>query len=985
MLDLGPRTPRVFAQSLGVDFAKAVVDGLKARLAVSEPEAMSRVTLIVNTARMARRITTLFAQGTAGFLPRILLLGQIEQLLPPQARHPKRSPLARRLKLAQLIAPVLETRPHLAGRRSLFDIVDSLAALMDEMQGEAVTPEMIAALDVSDASGNWQVAQTLIGVAHDFLANVDDGFDAEARQRAHIEALIAQWSNSPPDHPILLAGSTGSRGTTALLMKSLARLDNGAVLLPGLDRHMPDRIWQALQDPNTGLAGEDHPQYRFAKLFQDLEIQASSVPNWFGAQDQDPERQRFISLALRPAPVTDDWCHEGPSLPDLVATLDKLTLVEAKTPREEALCIAMRLRQAAEDGQKAALITQDRLLTRQVAAALDRWRILPDDSAGLPLHLSAPGRFLRHTADLFCTRLDGEMILTLLKHPLTMSSGVFPSHGLYTQWLEMWLRKARLPFPDAKDLLKFVEKESAAREDQTDLTAWGQILADTLCNQRVDTSLPLQEWLQRHRHLSEALSGGHGQELWAKAAGQAAHAAFEELEQNAHHADLLSATDYAQLLSRVLAQGEVRESQSVHPGIMIWGTLEARVQGADLVILGSLNEGSWPAALSLDAWLNRRMRVEAGLLLPERQVGLSAHDFQQAVAAPEVWLTRSLTSDGNETVPSRWLNRISNLAEGLPGQGGPKAFSLMRARGALWQRRATRLEAVVSQTPERRAAPRPPVASRPRKFSVTEIKTLIRDPYAIYARHILRLRKLDPLVQQPDAAQRGIVLHDIMHDFVAQAGEDPTILTPSGLLKIADGILAADVPWHLERALWRGRLSRIADWIVEEELKRQKNGVPVAMERGAQGSLSLPQVGGQLTARADRIDRTTDGAAAIYDYKTGTPPTQSEQRIFDKQLLLEAAMVENGAFTDLGPQPVISATYIGLGTSPKLVDAPLSDMTAQKTLTGLIELLTAYLEPKQHYLSRRMLQSDRTRGDYDHLARFGEWDDADPPESTTLI
>lgn len=984
MLDLGAQSPRVFAQGLGVDFAKAVVEGLKARAQSDAPETLSRVTLIVNTARMARRITTLFAQSGPGFLPRILLLGQIETLLPPEDRLPKRSPLARRLQLAQLLAPILESRPQLAGRRSLFDIVDSLAALIDEMQGESVTPDRIAALDISDASGNWQVAQTLIGIAHEFLAKIEDGVDAEARQRIHIETLTDRWADTPPQHPIILAGSTGSRGTTAHLMRAIARLQNGAVLLPGLDRDMPIRIWEALQNPTEPLAGEDHPQYRFAKLFHDLDIRSAEVPDWHKAQDPDPARQRFISLALRPAPVTDDWCREGPNLPNLVDTLKNLTLLEAQSPREEALCIAMRLRQAAEAGQKAALITQDRLLTRQVTAAMDRWRILPDDSAGLPLHLSAPGRFLRHTADLFRSRLDSEQILTLLKHPMTLSCGTYPAHGLYTQWLEMRLRKARLPFPTATDLATLITSEAEAHDGHAKMVAWGDLLAETLCGRIVADPLPLHDWLQRHRHLAETLSGSQGQELWAKAAGQAAQAAFEELEQNAQHADLLSAADYAQLLTRVLAQGEVRESQSAHPGIMIWGTLEARVQGADLVILGGLNEGSWPAALSMDAWLNRRMRSEAGLLLPERQVGLAAHDFQQAIAAPDVWLTRSLTSDGSETVPARWLNRMSNLAEGLPERDGPQAFAAMRARGNAWRNRAQLLEAVEPQPAARRAAPCPPIAARPRNFSVTEIKTLIRDPYAIYAKHVLRLRRLDPLVQPPDAALRGTIFHDILHDFILETTKNPDLITAEGLKDIASRVLAKDVPWRLERALWQARLERIADWIVDQERARQIIAKPVAMERGAQGILDLPQIGGRLTARADRIDLTPQGDAAIYDYKTGAPPTPSAQKVFDKQLLLEAAMVENGAFQDLGPRSVFAATYIGLGSPPKLVDAPIVDETVPETMSGLISLISSYLEPHQHYLSRRMLQADRDRGDYDHLARFGEWEDADPPETAVL-
>ena len=214
----------------------------------------------------------------------------------------------------------------------------------------------------------------------------------------------------------------------------------------------------------------------------------------------------------------------------------------------------------------------------------------------------------------------------------------------------------------------------------------------------------MSDWVADLRTTAEFIAagsqtGGSG-ELWDKKAGRKALEIFEELEAEAPHGGEMTARDFADLLGALLSQGEVRDRDAPYGSIMIWGTLEARVQGADLVILGGLNEGSWPEAASPDPWLNRKLRHEAGLLLPERRIGLSAHDFQQAVAAPEVWLTRAVRSEEADTVPSRWLNRMTNLLGGLPDQGGQAALSAMRCGGrsgwigpAFWMRRSPRRSA----------------------------------------------------------------------------------------------------------------------------------------------------------------------------------------------------------------------------------------------------------------------------------------------------
>ncbi len=969
--------PRVFGVAPGSDFPKVLVEGLCERMSGQPPETLARVQVIVNTQRMARRLRDLFDQGPAMLLPRVSLLTSLGgngllQDLPPAV-----NPLRRRFELIQLLSSLLEQQPDLAPRASLFDLADSLVGLMDEMSGEGVSADAIQALDISDQSGHWERAQTFFNIAQHFLDSVDHAPDSETRQRILIERLIETWEETPPQHPIILAGSTGSRGTTLLLMQAIAKLPQGALVLPGFDFDTPRSVWASLAEEQTA---EDHPQFRFQKVLSSVGVDPSSLQPWHNSPPPCPARNKLISLALRPAPVTDQWLSEGPQLTDIAEATQNVTLLEAASMREEALAIAMRLRQSAENGQTAALITPDRMLSRQVTAALDRWDILPDDSAGTPLQLTPPGRFLRHIADLFRHRLTSEMLLTLLKHPLSHSGEARNTHLRLTRDLELYIRRKGITYPTAETLTHWADA-------QKDASQWIHWLVSCFCAQETPQEFALSGRLDTHIDLAEhiargsvAIEGSGG--LWQEKAGREAVKITADLKANAAFAGPLNAADYCDLFGSVLGRGEVRDRDAPHPNILIWGTLEARVQGADLMILGGLNEGSWPESPSPDPWLNRKMRFDAGLLLPERRIGLSAHDFQQAVGAKEVWLTRSIRSDEAETVPSRWINRMVNLLDGLPEQGGRQALQNMRHRGQHWIAMVKSLEAVTQTVPAKRPSPRPPLSARPMHLSVTEIKKLIRDPYAIYARHCLRLRPLDSLMKTPDALLRGIVIHEVLEVFVRDVTDNPDLLTRGHLISIAETVLAKNVPWPAARILWKSRIDRIAEHFVAAEDQRQKSAKPIGFESEAKSE--IPSLGFTLRGKADRIDRAKNGELLIYDYKTGTPPSKEEQRYFDKQLLLEAAMAENGGFRDIDAATVADAIYIGLGNSPKDVAAPLRDIPTSQVWAEFEQLIARYHDIEQRFTSRRALRKDGDHSDYDQLARFGEWDVTDEPTSEEL-
>lgn len=960
--------PNLYALPPGVDFPAELVEGLLARMSSQPPEALARVTLIVNTQRMRRRVTECLQARGALLLPRLMLVTEAAALAQVALPRPI-SRLRRRLELSVLLDGLLATGSTQFPRTALYDLADGLAALMEEMQGEGVDPDRIARLDVANHSAHWARTQAFLGIVTEALRGETP--DSEAVLRQAVTRLADQWSETPPAAPVILAGSTASRGTTALLVQAIARLPNGAVVLPGYDFDTPDPVWAGMDDP---LTAEDHPQFRFRRVMDLLDCGPRAIRRWTDAQPPDPGRNRLISLSLRPAPITDQWLTEGPRLPDLPPATEGLTLIEAPGERAEAIAIALVLREAAEAGTRAALISPDRNLTRRVTAALDRWGIRPDDSAGRPLALSAPGRLMRQVAALFGQKLTGDALLALLKHPLAFSGPGRGPHLILTREFELHLRRHGPAFPTAESVQTWAETQTHDRAAD-----WARIVAATLCGHEAIPKLSLEDFVAMHLVLTEALARGFAETgtgaLWEKAAGEEALKAVTELQAEAGAGGEMTPADYAGVFLGVLNRHEVRETESVHPGIMIWGTLEARVQGSDLVVLGGLNDGTWPAQPPPDPWLNRAMRKEAGLLLPERRIGLSAHDYQQAVAARRVVLSRSKRGAEAETVPSRWLNRLVNLMSGLPERHGPEALGAMRERGDDWLRKAQAFDAAPEASPARRPSPRPPVAARPRKLSVTEIKTLVRDPYAIYARHVLKLRPLDPLRPVADPRLRGTVLHEILEIYLRSGGGGR-----ERLLAITEAVLAEKVAWPLARTIWHSRIAKAADAFLT--FSATTGGQPVLIEE--KGAVALPGLDFALTGKPDRIDLLADGRLYLIDYKTGAPPTKAQQKHFDKQLFLTAAMAEGGGFRGLDPAEVAKLSYVGLKADLDIETSDLQPGEVAEVWAEFGRMMASYARPGQGYTARRALESVRDTSDYDHLSRFGEWDMTDDPAPEDL-
>ena len=969
--------PRVFALPPGCDFAKEFVRGLLARQAGLPPENLARTEIYLNTGEVRRGVLRALTESGPALLPRIRLVTELA-LDRRFYDIPRPVPsLRRRLELFQAVAKLLEQDERFGSRPSTFDLADSLAQLMDEMHAEGVIPDRIAELDVSAHSAHWNESVRFLKIIDQFWGRTEAP-DRQARQRMVAERLVESWRSRPPAHPIIVAGSTGSRGATRLLMQAAAALPQGAVVLPCFDFELPAEVWAGMAEAETS---EDHPQFRFKHFMDQVGTIPGNVALWYPEAATSVPRNRLVSLALRPAPVTNHWLTEGPGREAIAEATENLTLVEAPNPRAEATAIALRLREAAESGMAAALVTPDRSLIRQVKAALSRWKIEPDDRSGTPLAETPRGRLFAQTAALLGREIDAASLIALLRHPVVHSAAGRQEHLLRVDQLECRLRRDSVAAAIRQHLCRFFGAEGADAAD----AAWRGWLTSCLADMEAVTGGPLEEIVSAHRRLADRLALGATEEnaassvLWQGDAGQPLFTLLAELYREGPAAGHLDVGAYRHLfLSLIRSESIPAAGGEPHPGIAVWTTLDARMQSRQLVIASGLNEGAWPAPAPIDPWLNRDLRRQAGLLMPERITGLSAHDFYQAVSARNVVLTRSIRSAGAPTVPSRWLIRLTNLLDGI-GEAGEAALAGMRERGRLILQTAKALEEPAELQPKAaRPNPKPEVEHRPKRLSVTEIKTLISNPYEIYAKHVLDLRELNPLHARPGAALRGNAIHRILELFIREVDGNPGFCTVERLLAVAEDTLTdVSAPIFVKR-LWVAQLAAVGEEFIGQELRRMSEGISPILE--SRGESAVDGVDFTLVAKADRIDRKDSGQLALYDYKTGTIPGLAAILNHDKQIPLTAAMLERGGFDQVPPAAVDYAAYIKVGRTtderevPRQHGADGADLFAE-TWRRLARLIAHYRRPETGYLSRLNMRRLAYGAAYDHLARYGEWDE----------
>lgn len=906
-------------------------------------------------------------------------------------------------------------------------LATELARLMDMVETENVSLDALDALVPEEFAEHWQNTLNFLRIVTEFwpVHLNERGFASPAaRRNALLLAEARRYITTPPKGPVIVAGVTGSIPATVELMRAVVGLQNGAIVLPGLDLALDDASWEAISPPDTNAPRHpEHPQYGLKKLIEGLGLSRADIGLLPGtaATNAANARAKLISEAMRPASTTQHWhTFIATAVNDAAAIasgLDGVSLIEAPTQQDEAEAIALILREAVETpGRTAALVSPDRLLARRVATRLQAWGITVDDSAGRPFAKTVPGAFLDLIIEAVAKNFAPPELMALLKHPLTRlgldpfavrrAGRTLELAAFRTAYLGRGLdgveqaleraqsdirnRSASATAPgDGEETNVARFRHPAVRrlfEDDwlgaRDLVARLRVALAPLIKAYAERgSHPLRVCAKAHLDAAEAMARTPevalesdtpaASPLWSGEAGNAALAFFTGLLDVSMPSPEIEAADYADLYRSLIARENVRPRVPVHPRLSIWGPFEARLQQTDIMILGSLNDGTWPESADPGPWLNRPMRKTLGLPSPEETIGHAAHDFSSFLSASRVILTRAEKVEGVPTVPSRWLLRLKALLDGL-------GASDRLTPDTPWLAWARQRDAVDRITPIAAPEPRPPVPMRPRRMSVSRVETFIANPYAIFAKDILKLEAMEPLGADPSASLRGSIIHEALSRFAKKYPASLPDNIEAQLFTIAQTVFREFQAHPRVAAFWLPRFERFAQWFAETEPGRRAGVTGIAAEISGACILEAPAGPFTLTARADRIDMTPHGLV-ITDYKTGVAPNDKRVNACEApQLPLEAAIAAAAGFADVPQIPVTALRYIrASGAEPpgeeRTVRANDVPGLAAQAVQGLQRFIAAFDDQATPYKALRRSRFTYDYDDYAHLARVAEW------------
>lgn len=873
-------------------FADALAQGLIRRFG-GDPLRLARGIVLVPTNRAKKAITDAFVRASEGglLLPRLVAVGDPEldeaagPFLDPADDEdpvpPAVDPLQRRLILARLVQA---GQPGIDAAEAV-RLAGELGRTLDQLLIEEIEPRRMRDVAVGELSEHWQRSLDLFEIVLskwpqelEKLGRIDL---AERRNRL-LGRVAARWRNDPPDRFVCAAGITTSAPAIARLLRVVAGLPGGMVVFPGIDLAMPGAEWAMLgpfdPDPATGRhkrALETHPQFHLKLLIDRMGVQRGEIEPWRVATELDapPARSKAIASAMMPAELTKGWSD----LPAAERRLAAVQALEVATPAEEAQAIALALRQAlGTEGRTAALVTPDRALAKRVAAHCARWGLAIDDSAGAALASLPPGTLLLALAEAGAQGFAPLALLALLKHPLVAAGEDRLAWLEGARALDLALRGPRPAAGLAGIEAHLANDEGYDAHVRRSALGWWREVSPALApleSLYAGGAAPLAGLLAQLRETATALCGDG---LWSRADGRAAAALLDDLEREAAHGPaLVEPESLAAMLRTLMDEVAVRPPQGGHPRLAIYGLIEARLQTADLLVLGGLNEGVWPGLPAPDPWLAPRIRSELGLPGLDRRIGLSAHDLAQGLGAREVLLTRAKRDAGAPTIASRFWLRLEALSGGLERADELEAW-------------ARAIDDPGGHEPAERPEPCPPATIRPRVIPVTDVDRLKADPYAFYAKRMLRLRQLDPVDADPSAAWRGTAVHDVLEKWAKLDGCDPEALEPRVLAMLAQA-------HPMMRALWQPRLIEAVRWIVREIEARPQRRVLAVEQEGA-----IDFAGVTLKGKFDRIDAMGDGTLGVVDYKTGQPPSTKAVRAgYSLQLGLLGLIAERGGFAGI--------------------------------------------------------------------------------------
>lgn len=1024
------RMPKIYNIPPSLPFADTLAKGIIEKYG-SDPLALADVILLLPNRRSCRSLQEAFLRVTDGkptLLPKMqplgdvgdedftlkISLGAINSDLPPVISGSRQ-----RLLLANLVEKWQNA--NVGNKKTsavqCVNLAVDLATFLDEVQRQQLPFDKLQNIVPEELAKHWQITLDFMDIIIRLWPEIlqeKGAMDIGNHRNVILGRLSKYWQETMPQTPIIAAGSTGSIPATAELLKIISKLPNGAVVLPGLDQIMDETSWENI--------AESSPQFGLKNLLENMGVERGAVMEWKlplpvgdswgeGLINNNPHpdsteileekiskkpalshreresRSILISQMMQPFEVSYKW-QDIKEIPD--EAIKGISRIDAATLQDEAKIIALIFRHTLEtEGKTAALVTNDSSLAMRVKGIMVKWDIKLDNSGGTPLSQVPACVFMRLISRMVEEKMAPVNLLACLKHPMACAGGKVGNFKIILREIEKKVFRGVRVHGGIPGIKAALEEDARPTENQAKFISLLDNIENILkpfTHLMQQKTASLHDIITSHIKVAENLAAtdelSGATHIWGNDEGLALKEFFEELLEASSELEQINPPQYTGVLEALLVGKTYRPKYGSHPRIAILSPMEARMQGFDLVILGGLNEGSWPPAVEAGAWMSRPMRKSFGLPLPEKQIGQSAHDFVQLLHAPNVILTRSEKVDGTATIASRWLMRL----DAVLGICSKQKMLEPEFPWDIWARELDRPEYILPCNPP---APKPPVSSRPIEISVTQVEKLMSNPYAHYADKILRLKRLDPIDMETGNREFGDIIHKVIEGLVAGYDAIPPNGRMDFLLDNWRKLLDKNHIPLAVRAFWQPRFENIATEFLQKEQERRKELAKVIGE--VKGAYNINLEDGRefkVTARADRLELTWDNKITIIDYKTKSTISAIANGVMNgtlPQMPLEALMANNSGFEGIEGQIQDMEYWFMTGGNDKsnainieTISAKLSkvgsiEQMLENTKDGIAELAQVFTKETTPYLSCPDPDNEPDFNDYKHLARHKEW------------
>ncbi|MBP9752846.1 MAG: PD-(D/E)XK nuclease family protein, partial [Proteobacteria bacterium] len=671
------------------------------------------------------------------------------------------------------------------------------------------------------------------------------------------------------DHPIVLGGTTGSIPFIQDFSKILHASSKGYVVLPG--------FFKGEEDIDIY-----HPFY--TQKIWDEELNNPPIVPFV---DSSPKND-FLSIFKNQKP------HLKP--------VDHIIPFDANTPLEEAKLISILVRDSLEKNLTVSIVCNDKSLIHLIQDALNAYDFKANNALGIDLLKTVSGKFLT----LFlksCLKQTLKNIIPLLKHPLFKAKE----------------RSLHLKSVDRFEAI--LQTESMDVEKQ--------------CLKTFNLSSYFEKYLKTYHtglhwlnYLIQDLEDLSDSTIFKNQDGTVLFGFLESLK------PYFSKTSFSffQFIDVLMAYIEQAPSvlmfDNLHQNVTLVGTIEARHQTADVVIISALNEGQWPKPIKQNLWLSPFEKEALHLPKEERRLGLGAHDFLNCLQAKTVYLTRSLKVGGIPLQENRWLKRFKLnfcLSKAAKEQ---QDYFLNITKQLMAPLKPSNTQILEKTYPKGFDAPK--------ELSISALELLNKDPYAFYVRYILKIKERLPWYLSLSPAKIGQIVHKIL--------EKSNLLDDEHLKEdIEKELLNLSLDDH-QMIFLTNQLYEMILFVIND---LKKNPIHTFL-REQKISLTLEDI--TIFGIADRIDFDQNNTVLrLIDYKTGTPPSFKN---IENGLSLQMPLLYQMSDNTYCLSDRVNFDYIalkGYKNQSKIINLPITKDLADKTLKYVETLLQYYFKSQNSF------------------------------------